>query len=84
MREVAIVAVGMTNFGELWKSSLRRMFVDAASDALDAAGVKKVDSIYIGNMSAGRFVDQEHLGPLLAGELGQAGAAAARVESACA
>jgi acetyl-CoA C-acetyltransferase len=84
MREVAIVAAGMTNFGELWQSSLRRMFVDAASEALEAAGVKKVDSIYVGNMSAGRFVDQEHLGPLMAGELGQAGAAAVRVESACA
>jgi len=84
MREVAIVAAGMTNFGELWQSSLRRMFVDAASEALEAAGVKKVDSIYIGNMSAGQFVGQEHLGPLMAGELGQAGAAAARVESACA
>jgi acetyl-CoA C-acetyltransferase len=84
MREVAIVAAGMTNFGELWQSSLRRMFVDAASEALEAAGVKKVDSIYIGNMSAGQFVGQEHLGPLMAGELGQAGAAAVRVESACA
>ena len=37
MREVAIVAAGMTNFGELWQSSLRRMFVDAASEALEAA-----------------------------------------------
>ena len=68
MREVAIVAAGMTNFGELWQSSLRRMFVDAASEALEAAGVKKVDSIYIGNMSAGQFVGQEHLGPLMAAE----------------
>ena len=35
MREVAIVAAGMTNFGELWQSSLRRLFVDAASEALE-------------------------------------------------
>jgi len=84
MREVAIVGAGMTRFGELWQSSLRRMFTDAASEALASAGVKQVDSIYVGNMSAGRFVSQEHLGPLLAGELGQAGAAAVRVESACA
>jgi acetyl-CoA C-acetyltransferase len=84
MREVAIVGAGMTRFGELWQSSLRRMFTDAASEALASAGVKQVDSIYVGNMSAGRFVSQEHLGPLMAGELGQAGAAAARVESACA
>jgi len=83
MREVAIVGAGMTRFGELWQSSLR-MFTDAASEALASAGVKQVDSIYVGNMSAGRFVSQEHLGPLLAGELGQAGAAAVRVESACA
>ncbi len=37
MREVAIVAAGMTRFGELWQSSLRDLFVEAALEALDAA-----------------------------------------------
>jgi len=43
-----------------------------------------VDAIFVGNMSAGQFVGQEHLGPLLADQLGMRGTAAVRVESACA
>lgn len=84
MREVALVGVGMTRFGELWESSLRDLFVEAAQEALNDAGADRVDSIYVGNMSAGQFVGQEHLGPLMADHLGMAGVAAARIESACA
>ena len=84
MREVAVVAAGMTRFGELWQSSLRDLFVEAADEALKNAGVDRVDSIYIGNMSAGQFVGQEHVGPLMADHLGMAGVAATRVELACA
>jgi len=74
----------MTQFGELWKSSLRDLFVEAASEAMRAAGVDTVDSILVGNMSGGQFVGQEHLGPLFADHLGLAGVAATRIESACA
>lgn len=84
MRDVAIVGAGMTPFGELWESSLRELFVDAALGAMDDAGTDHVDSIYVGNMSGGQFVGQEHLGPLMADQLGQRGVAAIRVESACA
>jgi len=74
----------MTRFGELWESSLRDLFRDAASEAMKNAGVDRVDSIYAGNMSAGQFVGQEHLGPLFADHAGLAGTPATRVESACA
>jgi acetyl-CoA C-acetyltransferase len=84
MREVAIVGAGMTQFGELWHSSLRDLFVEAAAGALSSARADHVDSILIGNMSGGQFVGQEHLGPLMADHFGMAGVAAARVESACA
>jgi acetyl-CoA C-acetyltransferase len=84
MREVAIVAAGMTRFGELWQSSLRDLFVEAASEALRNAGTDRLDAIYVGNMSGGQFVGQEHLGPLMADHLGMAGVASTRVESACA
>ena len=84
MREVAIVGAGMTRFGEIWESSLRDLFVEAAAGALSSAGADHVDSILVGNMSGGQFVGQEHLGPLMADHLGMAGVAAARVESACA
>jgi acetyl-CoA C-acetyltransferase len=84
MREVAIVAAGMTPFGELWGHSLRDLFVEAALEALRAARVDTLDSIYVGNMSGGQFVGQEHLGPLMADHLGMRGVPATRVESACA
>ena len=84
MRDVAIVAAGMTRFGELWGASLRDLFVEAAREALTHAGAERLDAIYVGNMSAGQFVGQEHLGPLMAGELGMSGIPATRVESACA
>ncbi len=84
MRDVAIVSTGMTAFGELWRSSLRDLFVDAATAALAQAGADHLDAVFVGNMSAGQFVGQEHLGPLLADQLGMAGVPAGRVESACA
>ncbi len=84
MRDVAIVAAGMTRFGELWDASLRDLFAEAATEALKNAKADHLDALFVGNMSAGQFVGQEHLGPLLADELGMAGVAAARVESACA
>lgn len=84
MRDVAIVAAGMTRFGELWGASLRDLFVEAALDTLASAGTDHLDSIYVGNMSGGQFVGQEHLGPLMADHLGMAGVPATRVESACA
>ncbi len=84
MRDVAIVGVGMTEFGELWSKSLRTIWAEAALAALADAGVDKVDLITIGCMSPGLFVGQEHLASLLADELGMAGTAASRVESACA
>jgi acetyl-CoA C-acetyltransferase len=84
MREVAIVGAGMTNFGELWTYSLRDMFAEAGAQALKSAGVDRLDGIYIGNMSAGQFVGQEHIGPLLAAEIGMEGTPAIRLESACA
>jgi len=84
MREVAIVGTGMTRFGELWSHSLRDLFVEAAREALESAGADRLDGLYVGNMSGGQFVGQEHLGPLMADHLGMAGIPAVRVESACA
>jgi acetyl-CoA C-acetyltransferase len=84
MRDVAIVAAGMTQFGELWQSSLRDLFVEAAREAIQNARVDHVDAIYVGNMSGGQFVGQEHLGPLMADHLGMRGVPTTRVESACA
>mgnify|MGYP000008675893 CR=1 FL=1 len=84
MREVAVIGCGMTKFGELWDKSLRDLFVEAAIKAIDDAGVDHIDSMYVGCMSSGLFVGQEHLGALLADYLGVSGIPSARIESACA
>jgi acetyl-CoA C-acetyltransferase len=84
MRDVAIIGVGMTKWGELWGKSLRTIFTETALLALEDAGVDKFDSLIVGCMSSGLFVGQEHLASLLADDLGRVPVAAARVESACA
>ncbi|MCJ7442427.1 MAG: thiolase domain-containing protein [Thermoanaerobaculaceae bacterium] len=84
MRDVAIVGIGLSRWGEVWDASLRTLWTEAALAALDDAGLDRVDSITVGSMTPGLFVGQEHLGPLLADELGMAGVPATRVESACA
>lgn len=83
MREVAIIGVGLTKFGELWEQSLRDMFAEAALKAMEDAKVDKIDSLYVGSMSSGLYAHQEHLGSLMADYIGQVGVPAARVESAC-
>jgi len=84
MRDVAIIGVGLTKFGELWECTLRDLFVEAALKAIDDAGVDHIDSMYVGCMSGGLFVGQEHIGALMADYLGQGPIPASRVESACA
>jgi len=84
MRDVAVIGVGMTKWGELWEKSLRDIYVETALLAMKDAGVDKLDSIYIGCMSSGLFVGQEHLASMLTDYLGQAPIPATRVESACA
>ena len=84
MREVAIIGVGLMKWGELWKKSFRDIFVEAALNSIDDAGVDHIDSMYIGCMSGGLFAGQEHVGSIMADYLGQKSIPAARVESACA
>jgi len=83
MREVAIVGVGMTPFGELWDLSLRDLIVASSLKAMDDAKVDTVDSIYVGAMSSGLFNNQEHLASVAADYLGMVGVPATRCESAC-
>jgi len=86
LREVAVVGVGMTKFGERWDKQLRDLFVEAANEALKDANMERneIQALYVGNFSAGSFVGQEHVGPLLADYLSLKYKPAFRVESACA
>jgi acetyl-CoA C-acetyltransferase len=83
MREVYVIGVGMTKFGELWTKSIKDIFVEAALKSIDDAGVDHIDSMYIGTMTSGLFVGQEHVSALMADYLGVTPIPAVRVESAC-
>jgi len=84
MRDVCVVSAGMSQWGEVWRKSFRELFVDAGRAAMANAGVDHLDSLYVGCMSGGLFVGQEHIGALMADYLGMPGIPAAHVESACA
>ncbi|RZN62441.1 thiolase domain-containing protein [Methanonatronarchaeum sp. AMET6-2] len=88
MRDVAIVGTGCTEFGEMWDTSFRSLFIEAGVQALTDADVKgkEIDEIYIGNMSAGRFIAQEHVAALISDYSGMSElhVPATRVEAACA
>lgn len=68
MREVAVIGAGSTKFGELWDKSFRALGIEAGAKALSDAnlGGREVDALYIGNMSAGRFINQQHIDALIA------------------
>ncbi|GFO98043.1 acetyl-CoA acyltransferase [groundwater metagenome] len=88
MRDVAIIGVGCTEFGELWDKSFRDIFVEAGVSAIEDANLQGgwIDALYVGNMSGGRFIEQEHIGSLIADYSGLAcfHVASTRVEAACA
>ncbi|MCG2827327.1 MAG: thiolase domain-containing protein [Thermoplasmatales archaeon] len=88
MRDVAVIGVGVTKFGELWEKSLRDLIVEAGLEAMYDANVtsKDIDALYGGNMSSGLFVSQEHTAALIGDFAGLASyhIPATRVEAACA
>ena len=86
MRDVAIIGVSQTKFGELWEKSFRDLVVEAGVAAIRDANMvgDDLDAMYIGNMSGGLFVGQEHIGALIAEHSGLAPIPATRVEAACA
>jgi acetyl-CoA C-acetyltransferase len=86
MRRVAVIGVGDTEFGELWDSSFRELGIVAGLASVADANISadKIDALFVGNMSAGRFIEQEHIGALIADYAGLArdNIPATRVEAA--
>jgi acetyl-CoA C-acetyltransferase len=75
MREVAVVGVGQTKFGELWDRSFREIGIEAGLQALVDAKLSSADlgALYLGNMASGSLVSQEHIAPLILDYAGLAG-----------
>ncbi|MBN1540380.1 MAG: thiolase domain-containing protein [Candidatus Thermoplasmatota archaeon] len=71
-REVAVIGIGQTKFGEHWDLSFRELGIRAGIEAILDAGIdsKRIDALFIGNMSAGLFLDQEHIASMIAEEVG--------------
>ncbi|MCA9949223.1 MAG: thiolase domain-containing protein [Anaerolineales bacterium] len=83
MRQVAILGVGQVPVREHWDTSIRQLAIDAARAAMQDAGVERVGSIYVGNMTSGNLNQQRQLGALVADFLGQWGVEAVKLEAAC-
>ena len=86
MRSVSIIGIGLTKFGEHWETGFRELIVEAAAKAVADAGIegKEIQALYGGVMASGRLMGQEHIGALLADQLGMNPLASTRVEAACA
>ncbi len=86
MRDVAVIGVGLTKFGELWDVSFRQMMAEAGARAIEDAGVdgKQIGAMYVGNMSSGQFISQEHISSIIADHAGLVPIPSTRVEGACA
>jgi acetyl-CoA C-acetyltransferase len=82
MRDVAIIGLGQTPVAEHWGSSLRMLAAEAVHAALDDAGLKTVDALYIGNAFGASMSDQSHLGALVADYSGLSGIEAYAIEAA--
>jgi acetyl-CoA C-acetyltransferase len=74
MREVAVLGVGQTKFGELWDRSFREIGIEAGLQALVDAKLSSANlgALYLGNMASGSLIDQEHIAPLIADYAGLA------------
>lgn len=85
MKNVAVIGAGQTVFGEHWDMSLRDLALESSLLAVADAGIDIADirSVFVGNMSAGVFAGQEHVGAVVADQLGLS-VPSARLEAACA
>lgn len=74
MRDVAIIGVGISKFGEQWEKSLREIGIEAGVMAINDAGItgNDVEELFIGISSSANFASQEHIAPLIADQVGLA------------
>jgi len=86
MRSVSIIGIGLTKFGEIWEKSLRELVAEAGLKAVADSGIegKEIEAVYGGTMASGRLIGQEHIGALIADQLGLNPLPAHRMEAACA
>lgn len=81
-----VIGAAHTRFGEAWESSFRDLMTEAGLAAIQDAGIQgdDIDAVYVGTMSTGKLLGQEHIAPLLLDGAGLADrhVPATRVEAA--
>ena len=87
-RGVAVVGVGMSNFGVFPERTSRDLFVEAYQELKTSVengfDPKEIDAFYMGNFSSDHFENQAHLAPIVASWIGLSPVASTRIEDACA
>jgi len=83
MRQVAILGIGQTKVDEHWDKSLKELGGEACFAAMQDAGMKKVDALFVGNMLSPMIDGQNQLGTFLSDWVGLWGREAVKVEAAC-
>ncbi len=84
MRSVSVVGYGLIPVKKQYDLSLREMGVQVIRQAMESAGVDRVDALYAGNMLADELQGQKHIATLLASEAGLVGVEALQVRAATA
>ena len=83
MRDVAVIGVGMIQFGRRDEDTLMDMLAYASLKALDdaALGDQRVDAVYVGNMGSGMLQHQSSIASSLVDRLSLLPAAADTVDN---
>ncbi|MEM2906840.1 MAG: thiolase domain-containing protein [Candidatus Odinarchaeota archaeon] len=81
MRQVAVIGVGLTKVDLHFDKSIRELFREAVSKALDDALNPDIEAAYIGNMAADEFNHQKNLSSLLVDFAGFNNIPATRIET---
>lgn len=86
MSNAYVIGAAHTRFGEVWDKSYRQLMTEAGLGALKDAKIagEDIDEVFVGTMSTGKLVGQEHVAGLLLDGAGLADVhlPATRVEAA--
>ena len=70
MRKVSIAGIGQVPVKKQYEERMRHIAARAVKDAMEEAGVAKVDALFAGNMLADELQGQKHIAALVADEVG--------------
>lgn len=82
--DVYVSGIGMTPFGNHPDESLKKLLIDACTEAIHDANQPKIDAVVVGNFMGGSIYNQEILGAIAANDLGLGPVPTLKVEGACA